>query len=87
MTGNDAAAAAAFTLSGCSTFQSRAREKSATYESLTPQEQARLKQRQISVGDNQDMTYIALGNPDEKRQITTGDGTQQVWIYRSYWEQ
>ena len=83
-----AAAAVALSLfAGCSTFQSRAREKSATFESLTPTEQQRLKHGAINVGDNADMVYIALGNPEEKRSVTTNDGTHDMWIYRTYWQQ
>ena len=83
------AVAAAFgsLLSGCSTFQSRARERSETFESLPPAEQQRLKRGTINVGDTQDMVYIALGNPEEKRDVSTADGTSQTWIYRTYWQQ
>src|ERR1041384_6696146 len=74
-------------LAGCSTFQSRAREKSETFESLSPDQQQRLKKGTINVGDTQDMVYIALGNPEEKRDVTTADGVSQTWIYRTYWQQ
>lgn len=80
-------ASAAMLLAGCNTFQSRARERSQTFDQLTPSEQQRLQRGAISVGDNQDMVYIALGQPDERRDVTTADGTQTVWIYRSYWQQ
>ncbi|HVS51106.1 MAG TPA: hypothetical protein VHD62_02030 [Opitutaceae bacterium] len=82
-----AAAAALFSLAGCDTFQSRAREKSEVYESLPPDTQQRLQRGHIGVGDTQDMVYIALGHPDEKRTASTADGVQETWIYRSYWEQ
>jgi outer membrane protein assembly factor BamE (lipoprotein component of BamABCDE complex) len=82
-----AALAATLGLSGCDTFASRARERSETFESLPATEQQRLKRGQISVGDTQDMVYIALGNPDERRDVTTADGRQTVWIYRTYWQQ
>lgn len=81
------AAVALSALVGCNTFDSRAREKSATFESLTPDTQERLQRGSINVGDTQDMVYIALGTADEKRQVSTADGTSQTWIYRSYWEQ
>jgi outer membrane protein assembly factor BamE (lipoprotein component of BamABCDE complex) len=83
-----AAAAVALSLfAGCNTFQSRARERSATFESLTEQEQQRLKRGMINVGDNADMVYIALGNPEERRTVSTADGTSNMWIYRTYWQQ
>lgn len=79
--------AAALLLAGCNSFQSRARERSETFDQLPPAEQQRLQRGAISVGDNQDMVYIALGHPDERREITTADGTQSLWVYRSYWQQ
>lgn len=82
-----ALAAAGLFLAGCNTFQSRARERSATFESLTPAEQQRLQRGTINVGDTQDMVYIALGNPEEKRDVTTADGTTQTWSYKTYWQQ
>lgn len=74
-------------LAGCDTFQSRAREKADVYQSLPPATQQRLQRGRISVGDTQDMVYIALGDPDEKRELTTPQGNQTVWIYRTYWQQ
>jgi hypothetical protein len=82
-----AALVALATLSGCNSFASRARERSETYQSLAPQDQERLQRGLINVGDTQDMVYIALGNPDERRDVVTADGSQTVWIYRSYWQQ
>ena len=82
-----AALTAAFGLSGCDTFQSRAEQKSSTYNSLPSGTQQRLQKGMINPGDSQDMVYIALGTPEEKRDITTTAGGQTVWIYRTYWEQ
>ena len=79
--------AAAFGLTGCDTFQSRAREKAAVYQALPPDTRQRLQHGHISIGDTQDMVYIALGYPDEVRQITTVQGMQNLWIYRTYWQQ
>jgi outer membrane protein assembly factor BamE (lipoprotein component of BamABCDE complex) len=76
-----------FTLSGCDTFQSRAREKAQVYQSLPPDTQHRLQHGRIGVGDTQDMVYIALGYPDEVREVATTQGNQTVWIYRTYWQQ
>ncbi len=81
------AAAAIFLFAGCDTFQSRAREKAAVYQSLPPGTQQRLQRGRISVGDTKDMVYIALGYPDEVRDLTTPQGVQTIWIYRTYWQQ
>jgi hypothetical protein len=77
----------AFVLAGCDTFQSRAKEKSEVYDSLNPRTQKRLERGKIKPGDTTDMVYIALGEPDEKRDVTTASGAQSIWIYRTYWEQ
>lgn len=73
-------------LTGCSTFNSRAQEKAAAYNSLTPQTQQRLEKGKITIGDTPDMVFIALDNPDAKRDITTASGAETVWIYKTYWE-
>jgi hypothetical protein len=72
---------------GCNSFNSRARQMSATYESLPPDAQQRLQRGAINVGDTPDMVYIALGNPDERRDIQNADGTQTVWVYKTYTDQ
>ena len=82
-----AAVAALMTLAGCDTFQARAREKSEVYNALPPDTQQRLQRGKISIGDSQDMVYIALGYPDEVREVTTPQGVQTLWIYRTYWQQ
>ena len=76
-----------FALTGCDTFNSRAKEKSATYDSLSPKAQQRLEKGRIHVGDTPDMVYIALGTPDEKRERSTTANEQTTWIYRTYIEQ
>ena len=75
---------AVISVAGCSSFNSRARQMSATYESLPAEAQERLQRGAINVGDTPDMVYIALGNPDERRDIQTADGTQNVWVYKTY---
>ncbi len=74
-------------LAGCDTFKNRAEEKSATFDSLSTATQKRLERGKINVGDTQDMVYIALGDPDETRQISNADGEQPVWVYKTYWQQ
>ena len=80
-------ALAALALAGCNSFAYRAREKSQVFNSLPPDTRQRLHEGHISVGDSQDMVYIALGYPDEVREITTPQGTRTLWIYRTYWQQ
>jgi hypothetical protein len=81
------AAVVASLVAGCNTFSSRARQMSGVYDQLPASEQQRLQRGAINVGDTPEMVYIALGNPDERRDILTADGTQTVWSYKSYWQQ
>lgn len=74
-------------LAGCNTFERRAEEKSATFDALPTSTQQRLERGRINVGDTQDMVYIALGNPDETRQLADADGEHLVWVYKSYWQE
>jgi len=82
-----AALAGAVCLAGCNSFQSRAEEKAAIFDTLPAATQQRLERGVIRVGDTQDLVYIALGYPDETREVTNADGTQPLWIYKTYWQQ
>ena len=78
---------AAVLLAGCSTFERRAGEKSATFSQLDETTRQRLKDRDISVGDTQDMVYVALGVPDEKRDRISEEGSETTWIYPASWQE
>ncbi len=82
-----AAATALLFFAGCNSFNARARQMSGVYNQLSPSEQQRLQRGAISVGDSPEMVYIALGNPDERRDTLNADGTRTTWIYRTYWQQ
>lgn len=71
-------------LAGCDTFDRRAQQKSATFESLAPEQREKLKRGVIEIGNTPDMVYIALGRPDEQRESATAAGRETVWIYNSY---
>jgi hypothetical protein len=81
------AALALLVTAGCNSFDARARQMSGVYQSLPPSEQQRLERGAINVGDTPEMVYIALGNPDERREVLNADGRQTTWIYKSYWQQ
>jgi hypothetical protein len=81
------AAAGLLFSAGCNSFNSRARQMSGVYNSLPASEQQRLQRGAINVGDTPEMVYIALGNPDERRDVATPDGTQTTWVYKTYWQQ
>jgi len=77
----------ALLVTGCSTVDSRIKEKSSTYGTLDPQTQSRLKEGVVRVGDSTDMVYIALGQPDRTRNKTTAKGEMLTWIYSAYTQQ
>jgi len=79
-------AGTALLLGACNTFQSRTEEKAAVFAALDPATQTRLKARQLQVGDNGDMVYIALGTPDVKREILDTNGRALIWIYNTYYQ-
>jgi hypothetical protein len=81
------AAAAALLLAGCSTFESRSKEKAAVFNSLDTSTQERLKKGEIALGDTAEMVYLALGNPDERISKTTADGETMDWVYNVYWQE
>ena len=72
---------------GCSTFESRAKQKAAVFGSLDAATQARLQSGEILVGDTLDEVYIALGQPDEKRAKVTASEKTTHWIYNRYWQE
>jgi hypothetical protein len=74
-------------LAGCSTFDSRAREKSAVFAALDEPTRARLEAREIHLGDTTDMVYIALGKPSEIQKTTDSTGASDTWIYNTYWQE
>jgi hypothetical protein len=80
-------ATALLALVGCSTFERRSQERSATFNQLDDATKERLKRREIFVGDTFDMVYIALGAPDERRRSVTAAGDATTWIYNRYWQE
>jgi outer membrane protein assembly factor BamE (lipoprotein component of BamABCDE complex) len=81
------AAGALAALAACNTFDRRAKEKDTVFRTLDAATQIRLEARQIEVGDTQDMVYIALGVPDEKREQASSTGKTSTWIYSAYWQE
>ncbi len=74
-------------VTGCASFERRAREKPAVFAALDAATQARLKDGRVEIGDTSDMAYLALGEPGETRDQTTVEGTAIVWIYHRRWQE
>ena len=80
-------AALALALAGCSTINSRIREKAGVFYSLDPATQQSIRQGQVGIGYTPDMVYMALGRPTNRVNRVTNDGTVTTWIYQSYYEE
>jgi hypothetical protein len=66
---------------GCSTPQTRAKERASSFERLKPEDQRMLLQGKIREGLDEDAVYVALGSPTR---VTRGqrEGKQEYsWIY------
>lgn len=76
--------ALALFLSGCSTIDSRIKEKSSTFAALDAPTQDKIRLGRVEVGFTTDLVYIALGSPDERLSKTTAGSMDETWIYNSY---
>lgn len=79
------AAVAALVLAGCQTVESRIKEKPEVFASVDRATQEKIKQGIIDLGYTEDMVYLALGNPDQKRESITANGRTLTWIYSTYY--
>lgn len=73
-------------LVGCQSVDDRIREKPDVFAKLDTATQAKIKQGIIELGYTEDMVYLALGKPDQKRESVTAGGKSTAWIYNTYYE-
>lgn len=71
-------------LAGCSTVDKRIQEKSVLFAGLDVATQEKLRQGIVEIGFTTDMVYIALGEPDDKREKISATGRELTWVYSSY---
>jgi hypothetical protein len=74
--------ALALVLAGCSTPDSRIRERQAAFDRYPENVQQKLRAGTIEVGYTPEMVEIALGEPDRKAEVVTEDHVAEVW---SWW--
>jgi hypothetical protein len=77
------AAATAFFLGGCSTTETRISERPQVFQSLSPNDQALVRQGRIREGMTQDAVYIAWGAPNQRGFGSGGGRPIETWIYNS----
>ena len=73
-------------LSGCQTVESRIKEKPGAFAKADLATQEKITQGIIDIGYTEDLVYIALGKPDQKRESVTESGRRITWIYNTYYD-
>ncbi len=73
--------AVAVALVGCSTTGSRISAQQTVFDSYPEHVQQNLRSGVIEVGYTAEMVFIALGEPDRKAEVVTGDGVSQIWTW------
>lgn len=72
-------------IAGCQTVDSRIKEKPEVFAGLDAATQDKIKQGIIDLGYTEDMVYLALGAPDQKREAVTAQDRSVTWIYNTYY--
>ncbi len=75
--------AVAALFAGCSTPESRIKERPEAFAGLSPEAQANVRQGKIDIGYTKDAVYIALGKADRTYTRKTAEGEVEVWSYTS----
>ncbi|HEY4781052.1 MAG TPA: hypothetical protein VIH54_04485, partial [Chthoniobacterales bacterium] len=68
-------------LPGCSTVESRIKSNPQIYASLSPADQALVRQGQIREGMSKAAVFLAWGNPDRIRSGVRDGHPFEAWIY------
>jgi hypothetical protein len=69
---------------GCQTVDTRIKENPAAFASVDKETQEKIKQGIIGIGYTEEMVYLALGQPDQKRESVTASARTLIWVYNSY---
>ena len=73
-------------ITGCQNVDSRIKEKPDVFAKLDLATQDKIKQGIIDLGFTEDMVYLSLGAPDQKREAISATGQTVTWIYNTYYE-
>jgi hypothetical protein len=68
-------------VTGCQTLDSRIAERQALWDSLTPEEQTKIRAGQLWYGMSQDAVWLAWGPPRYRRYGAEGKVDFEEWIY------
>lgn len=72
---------------GCEStgVSARIQEKSAVFTTLTPEQQATIREGAIELGYTADMVYMALGKPSKVKAQDDPEGRVEMWTYRNFY--
>ncbi len=73
-------------LAACQTVENRIKEKPEVFANVDKATQDKIKQGIIDLGYSEDLVYLALGVPDQKRETVTATGKTLTWIYNTYYD-
>ena len=73
-------------LAGCQNVESRIKQKPEVFAKLDVATQDKIKQGIIDLGFTEEMVYLALGDPDQKKESVSATGQTLTWIYNTYYE-
>jgi len=73
-------------ITGCQTVESRIKERPEVFANVDKATQDKIKQGIIDLGYTEDLVYVALGAPDQKRETVNADGKTVTWIYNTYYD-
>ena len=71
---------------GCQSIDNRIKEKPEVFAQVDKATQDKIKQGIIDLGYSEDMVYLALGAPDQKREAISAAGRTVTWIYNTYYQ-
>jgi hypothetical protein len=71
---------------GCQTVNDRIQEKPEVFANVDKAIQDKIKQGIIDLGYSEDLVYLALGAPDQKRESASANGRSVTWIYNTYYQ-
>src|SRR5882724_4019665 len=77
-------AASALILASCSTTETRISGHPEIFQSLSPRDQALVRDGKIREGMSQDAVWLAWGTPDQKGVGTARGRAVETWIYNEY---
>jgi hypothetical protein len=76
--------ASAIILTSCSTTESRISDHPEIFNSLSPRDQALVRQGQIRTGMSQNAVWLAWGSPEQKNVGVMRGHQTETWIYVTY---